>query len=583
MDATVQTPLGATGSSSTPSTTPSSTVSAASGGNPPRHAAKWTDDEKNAFNDLCQHFKARMTPGQINGTLQAITDRLKNIGYHKTLNQCRQQWYGVARFDPQFADAPSGPRVMVAAISNQNAEEASPAPSAIGQADKISPTPVATSKSGSETSGHAAAEVQRAGQGTTAEVAARGRNKAWSAYECDKLIELVNARREQETSDPNLPKLSISKLMAIVSPQLKEKYNIDRTPDGCAWTLSKLVRQAKHADSAPVVPPLLSPLSKDIEAKLDDVAASTKRNSQDKKALTSRTTATGKSHKVERFPVEDKERLIEAANKTLYPSDETVNALAEELKTTVRRIRMFFTNARAGHYGFSKGGESENGTGDAEYVDMSSNSPDLESSRKNLKRGRTGDSINLDTNDDDYPLVLHPSKKARTAAVRTMRSAPIPSTDNNTPPGKVKMVLPRHPSRPSTHPANSRNSIGGAPPPSKQSPVRKARHSTGQLSHSRSQILDGKSWNAMTLRKIQGCDEKIASFKDTKAHTLAEINADDAAVQALQTQITSLSQQMQGLTNSVNAKRTRIGDLDAQIDEFEQKKTALQVALEYED
>lgn len=87
----------------------------------------------------------------------------------------------------------------------------------------------------------------------------------------------------------------------------------------------------------------------------------------------------------------------------------------------------------------------------------------------------------------------------------------------------------------------------------------------------------------MTLRKIQGCDEKIASFKDTKAHTLAEINADDAAVQALQTQITSLSQQMQGLTNSVNAKRTRIGDLDAQIDEFEQKKTALQVALEYED
>lgn len=335
-DAVLQTPLGAT----TPTTTPSSTASAASGGNPPRNAAKWTDDEKNAFNDLCQHFKAHMTPSQINGTLQAITDRLKNIGYHKTLNQCRQQWYGIARFDPQFADALSGLRVMVAATLNQNAEEASPAPSTTGQAENISPTRVATSKRGSETSGHTAAEVQRVEQGATAEAAVTGRNKAWSAYECDKLIELVNARREQETSDPSLPKLSISKLMAIVSPQLKEKYNIDRTPDGCVWTLSKLARQAKQAASALVVPQLLSPLSKDAKAKLDDAATSTKRNSRDKKALTLRTSATGKSHKVERFPVEHKERLIEAANKTLYPSDGTVNTLAAGLGTTVRRIRV---------------------------------------------------------------------------------------------------------------------------------------------------------------------------------------------------------------------------------------------------
>lgn len=235
---------------------------------------------------------------------------------------------------------------------------------------------------------------------------------------------------------------------------------------------------------------------------------------------------------------------------------------------------MFFSNVRAGHYGFAKLGHVE-GRAAAEYADMSSKSPGIESPRKHLKRGRPDDSINLDTDDDDHPIMLPPSKKIRTDAAHAIRSTPNTSTDD-TPPGKVKLTLPRRPALPPTKPAHSGGSIGGASPLPKKSPVKKARHSTGQPSPAAPQLHpNGESWDSVTLGLIKNCDEEIASANDTKEHTLAAIDRENAEIQKLQAKLA-------GLTQSVNTKRARVGELDAEINRSEKRKKAYRLALESE-
>lgn len=216
---------------------------------------------------------------------------------------------------------------------------------------------------------------------------------------------------------------------------------------------------------------------------------------------------------------------------------------------------------------------------------MPSNSPGTKGSRKSLKRGRTDDSINLDTDDDDYPLVIHPPKKPRTDAARTMRNAPTSATGDDTPAGKIKMILPpRDPALPLIPPSQSRNPLGEAPPSPRKSPTKKVRQSTGSFTSTDSQSLDRvERWKADTLLMIKDCDETIASRKNIKAQTLAEISTDDAAAATLQTKITALQQQLLALTNSINAKKSTVGDLDAQINKAELRKKHHQLALEYED
>ncbi|KAE8443836.1 hypothetical protein EG329_001343 [Mollisiaceae sp. DMI_Dod_QoI] len=545
----------------------------------------WTEEEQAAFYLLLRnHFvevKNGTTATHVNSMMKTFSDKLKDNDINKTRQQCQWHWYSTARYLPEFLDND------IDSLYDEDDED---------DVDY---------------------EGQDLKEGAMSNVAEKGQTQGskWTDQERQKFIALVKARRNKEKHNPALEKLNSTQLMTVVSSQLKKQYSIDRTVNACkqVWRrylashgtedISDQEPASSDSESELVLPPLLSPLPAYIEAMLDEPPTSTKyqpRENDAQAGVPPMRKGEKKGRKIVRFTPEQRRLLDQEAKENgLSPSAEVLNRLADDCGVEAKKVKDWFTNARAGRYGYDRtiGQRTTQHKGNVEYEDtdhsvLSSNSPSNTAGasipRTSLKRSRlsTSKAINeslvIDSDDDDHPRMFPSSKKVKTdAALEGSFNAIVSSTsDNNrekTPPGMVRKRLgKRDPSLPLMSLEDYRKSQNPSKNPSKN------RHSTetAEAPAPGTQFLDNNDiWSVMTSEKIRRLEEQMAALHATKDRMLAEISRDEEILKDFQEQIKKLCEKKAVLKQAIDTKKDKVDDYTTKINTAKDKKQKLQDAL----